>query len=1320
MTRCGPAPSRCGRCCAASRGGVRKSQRPGPGRDLRPDGRRRAARGAAAGRGLPSGAPAGRHGVPFAAGGGFRRGLRGVSRDGPLRAGRGPGLLQRRGRALPGDPEAMRRLLAAQLARPVRFVEQVEAMYASGARTFVELGPGAVLTGLVGKILAGRPHRAISLDARGHRCRHGLSPGARAAVRGGARAGPGAALGSVPAAAGPAGEAPARRRDRHLRDEHGKPYPPPAGRRRCRRRTPRLAVRPRASAAAPRLRASRGPGSRRIANCSARPPRRTRRGRRRRPGRTSRSWSPWSAPAPRWRRRRVAGGGFRPFRGRSCAPVTAGDCLRYAPERRRPRPGRRRQRPAAAAAAGRRRSAIRGHRRILAALLAVVAEKTGYPVDLLRPEMALEADLGIDSVKRVEILAALEERLPALAQLEPAALAGMRTLGDIVARLEAPAARPAAPVARRRGGRCRRAPARCGAGALPGGVDLAALLLAVVAEKTGYPAELLTPEMGLEADLGIDSIKRIEILSALEERLPGTREVDPAAVAALRTLGDVLEHLRRDRRRPASAAGRRRARPGAPARRRSRGDGHRWAVRGGVVPTPAPGLGLAGLAACSAIHIVGDGAASPRALAARLGSPRPLVDEPPPDAEAVIVLAGLGGDGAADAAGRRRAAGLPRRARRGRRVHAARRRVRHGAGHRRRLRPLRRRARLAGRDRRHREDRGAGVAPRVGEGHRPGAGRPPAAALADAIAAELLEGGGELEVGLPPRGARHARDVPRAATRRRRLGPRRAPRGPGAGRRARGHRGVRDRAGAPHPRPFHPARVDAAARGAARARRAAGRGLPDAGAGRGRPHARGGAGAGAARRAGARDPRGARGARHAGGAARGRRRRPLRGGRHPRRRGAGAGAGRRARGLRPDHRAGPRRRPDRRQADRRQDRRAVRPGVRHQGRRAAGAARRHGRRPAAADRALRLGGGAPRQPGAVRLRRRQRDARRRGGAGGPAARRRLRRARAGLGPLGRRDGHARAAGALSGARRRPDPARRRGRAVRRGGAARRAGFREMLVEAAGRRRAGGEPAARPRGGGDRRLAPLPRRPRHRERPGAARGDGARVVRARRARRAAGAGADGLPRRARDEGRAPRPLRQRRRPLHRGLPRGRRTGGWRWSCAAPTARCTTPPPRSSPERCPTAPPLAPGRPAAVPARDLRRRALPRPAVPGDPRRRRGLAGGRGRAARRRARARLARVLGHRRGGPRRRAAAGAALERPRHRRALAADRRRGLSRLSRALGRGRAALHAARHGAGRRPGRLRHLLRDAGGRLVAELRRVELHRRPEMLARPPAP
>ena len=35
--------------------------------------------------------------------------------------------------------------------------------------------------------------------------------------------------------------------------------------------------------------------------------------------------------------------------------------------------------------------------------------------------------------------------------------------------------------------------------------------------------EMLDLDMGLESDLGIDSIKRVEILSALQERLPAPR-----------------------------------------------------------------------------------------------------------------------------------------------------------------------------------------------------------------------------------------------------------------------------------------------------------------------------------------------------------------------------------------------------------------------------------------------------------------------------------------------------------------------------------------------------------------------------------------------------------------------------------------------------------------------------------------------------------------------------------------------------------------------------------------------------------------------------
>ena len=45
-----------------------------------------------------------------------------------------------------------------------------------------------------------------------------------------------------------------------------------------------------------------------------------------------------------------------------------------------------------------------------ATVLQVFAELTRYPTDILDPQADLEADLGIDSVKRTEILAALQER----------------------------------------------------------------------------------------------------------------------------------------------------------------------------------------------------------------------------------------------------------------------------------------------------------------------------------------------------------------------------------------------------------------------------------------------------------------------------------------------------------------------------------------------------------------------------------------------------------------------------------------------------------------------------------------------------------------------------------------------------------------------------------------------------------------------------------------------------------------------------------------------------------------------------------------------
>ena len=92
---------------------------------------------------------------------GFRESLAAVD----LKPGTMPVFANTTGSLYPDDAESARELLAGQLSQPVEFVAQVEAMYRMEARAFLEVGPGARLTGLVRSILDGREHQAIAVDA---------------------------------------------------------------------------------------------------------------------------------------------------------------------------------------------------------------------------------------------------------------------------------------------------------------------------------------------------------------------------------------------------------------------------------------------------------------------------------------------------------------------------------------------------------------------------------------------------------------------------------------------------------------------------------------------------------------------------------------------------------------------------------------------------------------------------------------------------------------------------------------------------------------------------------------------------------------------------------------------------------------------------------------------------------------------------------------------------------------------------------------------------------------------------------------------------
>ncbi|MDA8141475.1 MAG: beta-ketoacyl synthase N-terminal-like domain-containing protein, partial [Desulfobacteraceae bacterium] len=51
-------------------------------------------------------------------------------------------------------------------------------------------------------------------------------------------------------------------------------------------------------------------------------------------------------------------------------------------------------------------------------------------------------------------------------------------------------------------------------------VDYKALLFDIISERTQYPVEMLSPEQQIEGDLGIDSIKRVEIISMMQNAHP--------------------------------------------------------------------------------------------------------------------------------------------------------------------------------------------------------------------------------------------------------------------------------------------------------------------------------------------------------------------------------------------------------------------------------------------------------------------------------------------------------------------------------------------------------------------------------------------------------------------------------------------------------------------------------------------------------------------------------------------------------------------------------------------------------------------------------
>ena len=178
----------------------------------------------------------------------------------------------------------------------------------------------------------------------------------------------------------------------------------------------------------------------------------------------------------------------------------------------------------------------------------VVAEKTGYPVNAIEPAMDLEADLGIDSIKRVEILSSMRQQRPSLPTLAPEVLGSLRTIDALVDHFlktgegnDPGLTHPQADRAPEPEPVTSHTPSQQPSGSQKD-FELESLLIEVVAEKTGYPQSAIDVNLDLEADLGIDSIKRVEILSALRQHRPDLEALPAETLGSLRTISSIVDH----------------------------------------------------------------------------------------------------------------------------------------------------------------------------------------------------------------------------------------------------------------------------------------------------------------------------------------------------------------------------------------------------------------------------------------------------------------------------------------------------------------------------------------------------------------------------------------------------------------------------------------------------------------------------------------------------------------------------------------------------------------------------------------------------------
>ncbi|CCK81789.1 type I polyketide synthase [Desulfobacula toluolica] len=193
--------------------------------------------------------------------------------------------------------------------------------------------------------------------------------------------------------------------------------------------------------------------------------------------------------------------------------------------------------------------AVPGQAAIFTAIKTIIAEQTGYTVDMLEKDLDLEADLGIDTVKQVEIFGNIASRF-GFSVPDDLKLRDLNTIDKLGEYVETRAGMSAANSAAVtpdviqsdlvKSDTVKSESRPLQNAKVPS--NAVAMIRDVIAEQTGYTVDMLEDDLDLEADLGIDTVKQVEIFAKISSTF-GFSVPDDLKLRDLNTIAKLADYV---------------------------------------------------------------------------------------------------------------------------------------------------------------------------------------------------------------------------------------------------------------------------------------------------------------------------------------------------------------------------------------------------------------------------------------------------------------------------------------------------------------------------------------------------------------------------------------------------------------------------------------------------------------------------------------------------------------------------------------------------------------------------------------------------------